>query len=134
MPETCHPGRMRPFKDDSKARVSVSASDDRPGALPQARAPVDEGATPLSRPDAHPIETYGEARILEFDKADRLTRSERKKLTALKRQGRHLASKNCPVDENTNIETPLLSSNSRFWKLFDRAAEGRKRTPLDKIP
>ena len=39
-----------------------------------------------------------------------------------------------PVDENTDLETLLLSSSSRFWKLFDRAAEGTKWTPLDKIP
>lgn len=39
-----------------------------------------------------------------------------------------------PVDEDTDLETLLLSSNSRFWSLFDRAAESRKWRPLDKAP
>ena len=30
-----------------------------------------------------------------------------------------------PVDEETDLETLLLSSNSRFWALFDRAAESK---------
>ncbi len=39
-----------------------------------------------------------------------------------------------PVDEDTDLETLLLSSNSRFWSLFDRAAGSRKWTALDDAP
>jgi prevent-host-death family protein len=39
-----------------------------------------------------------------------------------------------PVEEDTDLETLLLSSNKRFWKLFDQAATSRKWTPLDKLP
>ncbi len=38
-----------------------------------------------------------------------------------------------PVAEDTDLETLLLSSNSRFWGLFDRAAKSRKWTPLDEV-
>jgi antitoxin (DNA-binding transcriptional repressor) of toxin-antitoxin stability system len=38
-----------------------------------------------------------------------------------------------PVTEDTDLETILLSGNSRFWELFDRAARTRKWTALDKV-
>jgi len=38
-----------------------------------------------------------------------------------------------PIDEDTDLETLILSNSQRFWKLFDRAAAG-KRTPLEKLP
>ena len=38
-----------------------------------------------------------------------------------------------PVDAETDLETLLLSSNQRFWKLFDRAAQSGKWTPLSEI-
>jgi len=38
-----------------------------------------------------------------------------------------------PIDENTDLETLILSNSQRFWKLFDRAAGG-KRTPLEELP
>jgi prevent-host-death family protein len=38
-----------------------------------------------------------------------------------------------PIDENTDLETLILSNSQRFWKLFDRAASG-KRTPLEQLP
>jgi len=38
-----------------------------------------------------------------------------------------------PIDENTDIETLLLSNSKRFWELFDQAASG-KRTPLEELP
>jgi hypothetical protein len=37
-----------------------------------------------------------------------------------------------PIDEDTGLET-LILSNSSFWQLFDRAAAG-KRTPLEAVP
>jgi antitoxin (DNA-binding transcriptional repressor) of toxin-antitoxin stability system len=39
-----------------------------------------------------------------------------------------------PVDEDTDLETLLLSSSTRFWKLFDRATRSKKWTPLDEAP
>ena len=39
-----------------------------------------------------------------------------------------------PVNENTDLETLLLSSNNRFWELFDRATKSRKWTSLDELP
>jgi hypothetical protein len=36
-------------------------------------------------------------------------------------------------DENTDLETLILSNSRRFWQLFDRAAAG-KRTPLEALP
>ncbi len=39
-----------------------------------------------------------------------------------------------PVGEDTDLETLLLSSNSRFWELFDRATVSKKWTPLDEVP
>ena len=38
-----------------------------------------------------------------------------------------------PIDENTDLETLILSNSQRFWKLFDRAASG-ERTPLEQLP
>jgi prevent-host-death family protein len=38
-----------------------------------------------------------------------------------------------PIDEDTDLETLILSNSQRFWKLFDRAAAG-KRTPLEELP
>jgi hypothetical protein len=38
-----------------------------------------------------------------------------------------------PIDEDTDLETLILSNSSRFWRLFDRAAAG-KRTPLEALP
>jgi prevent-host-death family protein len=36
-----------------------------------------------------------------------------------------------PVSDDTDLETLLLSSNRRFWELFDRAGRSRKWTPLE---
>ena len=38
-----------------------------------------------------------------------------------------------PIDDNTDLETLILSNSRRFWELFDRAASG-KRTPLEELP
>ncbi len=38
-----------------------------------------------------------------------------------------------PIDENTDLETLILSHSRRFWNLFDRAASG-KRTALAELP
>jgi len=38
-----------------------------------------------------------------------------------------------PIDEDTDLEALILSNSQRFWKLFDRAAAG-KRTPLEELP
>ena len=43
------------------------------------------GTILLRQAGVYPIEIYSEERIREFDKADRLTASERRKLKALKR-------------------------------------------------
>ena len=37
------------------------------------------------------------------------------------------------IDEDTDLETLILSNSQRFWKLFDRAAAG-KRTPMEELP
>ena len=37
------------------------------------------------------------------------------------------------LDEDTDLESLLLSSNRRFWKLFDRSADSKRWTSLDKI-
>jgi prevent-host-death family protein len=39
-----------------------------------------------------------------------------------------------PADEETDLETLLLSSNSRFWTLFDRAAGSKRWTSLEGLP
>jgi len=38
-----------------------------------------------------------------------------------------------PIDEDTDLETLILSNSRRFWELFDRAAQGH-RTPMDDLP
>lgn len=38
-----------------------------------------------------------------------------------------------PVDENTDLETLILSNSPKFWRLFDRAASG-KRTAFEDLP
>ena len=38
-----------------------------------------------------------------------------------------------PVDDETDLESLLLANNTRFWELFDRAAQSRKWTPLEKL-
>ena len=38
-----------------------------------------------------------------------------------------------PIDEDTDLETLLLSNSKRFWELFDRAASG-KRVRLEELP
>ena len=59
---------------------------------------------------------------------------------ALSRTGPVIVTKNgrsaallLPIDEDTDLETLILSNSRRFWKLFDRAASG-KRTPLEALP
>lgn len=37
------------------------------------------------------------------------------------------------VDEDTDLESLILSNSKRFWALFDRAAAG-KRTRLEDLP
>ena len=37
------------------------------------------------------------------------------------------------LDEDTDLESLLLSANRRFWELFDRAADTKRWTRLDKI-
>ena len=37
------------------------------------------------------------------------------------------------LDEDTDLESLLLSSNRRFWKLFDQSADSKRWTSLDKI-
>jgi prevent-host-death family protein len=38
-----------------------------------------------------------------------------------------------PIDEETDLETLILSNSPRFWNLFDRAASS-KRTPMEALP
>jgi len=38
-----------------------------------------------------------------------------------------------PVNDDTDLESLILSNSRRFWSLFDRAASG-KRTPLEALP
>ena len=37
------------------------------------------------------------------------------------------------LDEDTDVESILLSGNRRFWELFDRAVESKRWTSIDKI-
>lgn len=37
------------------------------------------------------------------------------------------------VDEGTDLESLLLSTNRKFWELFDKAAESKRWTPLDQL-
>ncbi len=46
---------------------------------------TEDGAILLRQAGVYPIEIYSEARVKEFDAADRLTFAERKRLKALKR-------------------------------------------------
>jgi len=39
-----------------------------------------------------------------------------------------------PIDEDTDLESLILSNSSKFWKLFDRALSGKRRTPLQTLP
>ena len=40
----------------------------------------------------------------------------------------------CPsMNENTDLETLVLSNSTRFWELFDKASAG-KRTPMEELP
>ena len=61
-------------------------------------------------------------------------------IEALPKTGPILVTKNgksaallIPIDENTDLESLLLSNSQRFWQLFDQAASG-KRTPLEELP
>jgi len=61
-------------------------------------------------------------------------------IEALPRTGPVVVTKNgrsaallLPIDEDTDLETLILSNSQRFWKLFDRAAAG-KRTSLEELP
>ncbi len=38
-----------------------------------------------------------------------------------------------PIDEDTDLETLVLSNSRRFWKLFDKAASGA-RTSMEDLP
>ena len=38
-----------------------------------------------------------------------------------------------PIDEDTDLESLILSNSPRFWELFDRAAAD-KRTPMEALP
>ena len=38
-----------------------------------------------------------------------------------------------PIDENTDLETVILSNSPRFWAMFDRAAAS-DRIPMDALP
>ncbi len=37
------------------------------------------------------------------------------------------------VEADTDLESLILSSNKRFWSLFDRAAQSSKWTSLDEL-
>ncbi len=61
-------------------------------------------------------------------------------IEALRKTGPVVVTKNgrsaallLPIDENTDLETLILSNSQRFWELLDRAAAG-KRTPLEELP
>jgi AbrB family looped-hinge helix DNA binding protein len=76
-------------KVGSKGQVSIpKVVLDRLGIKEQTPMLVDvteDGTILLRQAGVYPIEIYSEERIREFDKADRLTASERRKLKALKR-------------------------------------------------
>lgn len=38
-----------------------------------------------------------------------------------------------PVDEETDLETLILSNSRRFWELFDRAARSKSWTSLEDL-
>ena len=61
-------------------------------------------------------------------------------IEALPRTGPVVVTKNgrsaallIPIDENTDLESLILSNSQRFWNLFDRAASS-KRTALGALP
>jgi len=61
-------------------------------------------------------------------------------IEALEKTGPVVVTKNgrgrallIPIDEDTDLETLILSNSQRFWKLFDRAASG-KRTRMEDLP
>jgi AbrB family looped-hinge helix DNA binding protein len=76
-------------KVGSKGQVSIPKSVlERLGIREQTPMLVDvteDGAILLRQAGVYPIEIYSEERIREFDRADRLTASERRKLNSLKR-------------------------------------------------
>ena len=80
---------MQLVKVGSKGQVSIPKSVlDRLGIREQTPMLVDvteDGAILLRQAGVYPIEIYSEERIREFDRADRLTASERRKLKSLKR-------------------------------------------------
>ena len=80
---------MQLVKVGSKGQVSIPKSVlERLGIREQTPMLVDvteDGAILLRQAGVYPIEIYSEARIREFDRADRLTASERRKLNSLKR-------------------------------------------------
>ena len=80
---------MQLVKVGSKGQVSIPKSVlDRLGIREQTPMLVEvteDGAILLRQAGVYPIEVYSEARIKEFDAADRLSPAERKKLKALKR-------------------------------------------------
>ena len=39
-----------------------------------------------------------------------------------------------PADEQTDLESLLLSANPRFWELIDRAALSKRWTRLEDLP
>jgi prevent-host-death family protein len=38
-----------------------------------------------------------------------------------------------PIDENTDLETIILSNSPKFWRLMDQAASSKK-TPMEELP
>ena len=61
-------------------------------------------------------------------------------IEALSRTGPVVVTKNgksaallIPIDEDTDLESLILSNSKRFWELFDRAAQG-KQTPMEDVP
>ena len=80
---------MQLVKVGRKGQVSIpKVVLDRLGIREQTPMLVDvteDGAILLRQAGVYPIEIYSEERIREFDKADRMTASERKKLKARKR-------------------------------------------------
>ena len=80
---------MQLVKVGSKGQVSIPKSVlERLGIREQTPMLVDvteDGAILLRQAGVYPIEIYSEERIREFDRADRLTASERRKLRSLKR-------------------------------------------------
>lgn len=80
---------MQLVKVGSKGQVSIPRSVlERLGIrerTPMLVEVTEDGAILLRQAGVYPIEIYSEERIREFDRADRLTASERRKLKSLKR-------------------------------------------------